>query len=114
MFRAMHTVKGAAGFLALSGTEEVAHAAEDGCGRMRTGEVRLTPGLASLLLAASGTRSGALADIAAHGEEQDRDNGDLLVRLRAAARGATETEPFPAPRRPQPPHRWPPQRRWPV
>ena len=64
---------------------------------MRTGEARLTPGLASLLLAASDAVTGHLADIAAHGEEQDRDNGDLLVRLRAAARGATETEPFPAP-----------------
>ena len=97
MFRAMHTVKGAAGFLALSGTEEVAHAAEDVLGLMRTGEARLTPGLASLLLAASDAVTGHLADIAAHGEEQDRDNGDLLVRLRAAARGATETEPSPAP-----------------
>ena len=95
MFRAMHTVKGAAGFLALSGTEEVAHAAEDVLGRMRAGEVRLTPELASLLLAAADAISGQLADIAAHGEEQGSDTADLLERLRAAASGATEPTPAP-------------------
>jgi two-component system, chemotaxis family, sensor kinase CheA len=93
MFRAMHTVKGAAGFLALSGTEELAHAAEDVLGRMRDGALSLTPGLASLLLAACDAIGGHLADIAAHGEEQGRDTADLVVRLRAAASGATEPSP---------------------
>ena len=44
-FRAMHTLKGGAGFLGLTAIVEVAHAAEDVLGKLRSGELSFTPEL---------------------------------------------------------------------
>lgn len=41
-FRALHTIKGAAGFLALTTVTEFAHAAEDALNALRKGEVRMS------------------------------------------------------------------------
>ncbi len=51
-FRAMHTLKGGAGFLGLEAIVETAHAAEDVLGKMRSGELRLTPEINDAILEA--------------------------------------------------------------
>jgi len=51
-FRAMHTLKGGAGFLGLQAVVETAHAAEDVLGKLRSGELSLTPEINDLILEA--------------------------------------------------------------
>ncbi len=50
IFRALHTVKGAAGFLGLTEVITFAHAAEDALNRLRKGEVGVTPAIMDTLL----------------------------------------------------------------
>ncbi len=51
-FRAMHTLKGGAGFLGLQAIVETAHAAEDVLGKIRSGELTLTPEINDAVLEA--------------------------------------------------------------
>ncbi len=53
VFRAFHTIKGAAGFLGLACIQELAHKAENLLDRVRQGEMQLTGGYADLALASS-------------------------------------------------------------
>ncbi|MEX2673364.1 MAG: chemotaxis protein CheA [Phycisphaeraceae bacterium] len=50
IFRALHTVKGAAGFLGLTIVTSFAHVAEDALNRLRKGEIVVTPHVMDLLL----------------------------------------------------------------
>src|SRR5712671_6557668 len=49
-FRALHTVKGTAGFLGLEKLQAVAHAAENLLSRLRAGELLFNPDIATALL----------------------------------------------------------------
>ncbi len=49
-FRAMHTLKGGAGFLGLTAVVETAHAAEDVLGKLRNGELRFSPEINDAIL----------------------------------------------------------------
>ncbi|MEM6757507.1 MAG: chemotaxis protein CheA [Planctomycetota bacterium] len=61
-FRALHTIKGAAGFLGLEPVIEFAHAAEDALNRLRKGEVAVSAKVMDLLLQS--------ADVVRHQIEQ--------------------------------------------
>src|SRR5215813_15021392 len=50
IFRLVHTIKGTCGFLGLPRLESVAHAAENVLGRIRDGELAVTPQIVSLIL----------------------------------------------------------------
>jgi two-component system, chemotaxis family, sensor kinase CheA len=50
IFRAAHTIKGAAGFLAFNQLVDVAHAAEDVLNKLRQGELNITPAVMDGLL----------------------------------------------------------------
>lgn len=50
IFRALHTVKGAASFLALDTVIRFAHAAEDALNKLRKGEAQVTPHVIDILL----------------------------------------------------------------
>ena len=50
VFRALHTIKGAASFLGLTAITHFAHAAEDALNRLRKGEIRLTPSVMDAML----------------------------------------------------------------
>ena len=52
IFRTMHTIKGGAGFLGLSGLEQLAHAAENLLGKLRDNTLTLTAEITSALLEA--------------------------------------------------------------
>src|SRR5262252_10302929 len=47
VFRTVHTIKGTCGFLGFARLEAVTHVAEGLIGRLRDGELRLTPEIAS-------------------------------------------------------------------
>ncbi len=85
-FRAMHTLKGGAGFLGLQAIVETAHAAEDVLGKLRSGELQLTPEINDLILEAVDFIRNALQRYEA-GEEVEVPS-DLVSRLRSLEEGA--------------------------
>src|SRR3546814_19101245 len=50
IFRLMHTIKGTCGFLGLPRLESVAHAGENVLGKVRDGELEVTPKAVTLIL----------------------------------------------------------------
>ncbi len=89
-FRAMHTLKGGAGFLGLQAIVETAHAAEDVLGKMRSGELTLTPEINDAILEAVDFIRNALPRYEA-GEEVEVPT-DLVSRLRNLEEGSASEE----------------------
>ena len=89
-FRAMHTLKGGAGFLGLEAIVETAHAAEDVLGKLRNGELQLTPELNDLILEAVDFIRNALAKYEAGEEVQVPE--DLVGRLRKLEESAVSKQ----------------------
>ncbi|MGN6133773.1 MAG: chemotaxis protein CheA, partial [Aureliella sp.] len=63
VFRAVHSIKGAAGFLGLTTVESLAHRGEEVLNRLRNDEIRPTSAVVSTLLAATDRLKGLLAAI---------------------------------------------------
>ena len=84
-FRAMHTLKGGAGFLGLNAIVEVAHAAEDVLGKLRSGELTLTPDINDAILEAVDFIRSSLPRYEA-GEEVEIPE-ELVNRLRELEQG---------------------------
>ena len=85
-FRAMHTLKGGAGFLGLQAVVEVAHAAEDVLGKLRSGELTLTPEINDAILEAVDFIRSALPRYEA-GEDVEVPT-ELVEKLRALEQGS--------------------------
>ncbi|HVV85763.1 MAG TPA: Hpt domain-containing protein, partial [Kofleriaceae bacterium] len=71
IFRALHTIKGVAGFLELGGVGRLSHTGENLLTRLRDRELRFTPALASLLLRLVDALREALLHLEAHGREPE-------------------------------------------
>ncbi len=85
-FRALHTIKGAAGFLGLEAVTEFAHAAEDALNKLRKGEVAVTPPVMDLLLQSADVVRGQIEQLAA-GDDPQRGDPALIEQLHAVANG---------------------------
>jgi two-component system chemotaxis sensor kinase CheA len=90
VFRTLHTIKGASGFLGFGHLESVSHAAEDLLSRLRDGAIVLNPTMTSGLLAAVDAIREMLAVIEVEGSEGDRDDRALVERLRRLKDGSAE------------------------
>jgi two-component system chemotaxis sensor kinase CheA len=88
-FRAMHTLKGGAGFLGLQAIVEVAHAAEDVLGKLRSKELEFTPDINDAILEAVDFIRNALPRYEA-GEDVPVPE-DLVNKLRTLERGGAPT-----------------------
>ena len=93
IFRTIHTIKGACGFLAFSTLEGITHQAESILSQLRDGERQLTPALISLILETVDATRKVLASIEESGKEGPFHFEDLVERLRAAARNPIDVEP---------------------
>ena len=100
IFRLVHTIKGTCGFLGLPRLESVAHAAENVLGKVRDGELSLTPDTVSLVLTALDRVKAIVAGLAANGSEPAGDDTALVEALNATAAGETPAAPA---REPDPP-----------
>ncbi len=89
-FRALHTLKGGAGFLGLEAIVEVAHAAEDILGKLRSGELQLTPEINDAILEAIDFIRNALTRYEA--EENVEIPEELVRKLRELEKGGTPSE----------------------
>ncbi len=80
IFRAVHTIKGTCGFLALPRLENVSHTAESVLEQLRNGALKAEPDVISDILRAVDVIKLILAELAAHGVEPAGDDS-LLVAL---------------------------------
>jgi two-component system chemotaxis sensor kinase CheA len=85
IFRTIHTIKGACGFLAFTTLESITHQAESLLSQLRDGKRSLTPALVSLILETVDATRKVLGTIEASGTEGSITFADLTERLRAAA-----------------------------
>ncbi len=98
VFRALHTVKGAASFLGLESVIRFAHVAEDALNRLRKGEVRVTSKVMDTLLKAVDVLRGQINDLN-RGQEASECPPEVITALKAIVEGAAatpETAPNPA------------------
>jgi len=87
IFRLVHTVKGTCGFLGLPRLERTAHAAENVLGKLRDGELEVTPHAVTLILETLDCIKSLLAALEANGVEPEGSDDDLKARLNAFAEG---------------------------
>ena len=92
IFRLVHTVKGACGFLGLARLEAVAHAAETLMGRFRSGAIA-TPEAVTLILSAIDRIKEIMADIERTGLEPSGDDEVLISELDRQAAAAVPPPP---------------------
>ena len=85
IFRTIHTIKGACGFLTFSVLEAITHQAETLLSQLRSGQRELTPALVSLILETVDATRKVLAAIESSGKEGPQRFADLTERLRVAA-----------------------------
>jgi len=111
IFRIVHTIKGTCGFLSLPRLEAVAHASENVLGRIRDGQLLVTPVAISLILSSLDRIKMLLATLEATEAEPEGNDIDLIDQLNAFAEGrltaleaaAAEAAPAPPPPPPPPP-----------
>src|SRR3954463_16563394 len=89
IFRAIHSIKGACGFLGFTTLENVAHVGENLLSRLRDGVIELTPEMASSLLDLSDAIREMLAAIEATGSDAGHDHTELLEALTDLNEGRT-------------------------
>ncbi|GIL18525.1 MAG: hypothetical protein BroJett040_22760 [Oligoflexia bacterium] len=82
IFRNIHSVKGAAGFLAFQKLEALAHAGENVLGRLRDGNLKLTAERTTVLLAMVDAIREMLNQIDQTGKEGDGDYSALVHQLK--------------------------------
>ncbi len=86
VFRLIHTVKGACGFIGLNRLQAVAHAAETVLGGFRDGDLAVTAESVSAVLETVDLVRAIIDHLAATGVEPQGDDTGLIRRLEAAAR----------------------------
>jgi two-component system, chemotaxis family, sensor kinase CheA len=97
IFRTIHTIKGACGFLAFSALEAITHQAETLLSQLRDGQRELTPTLVSLILETVDATRKVLASIETSGKEGPERFADLTERLRVTAQLTAGQKSQPAP-----------------
>ncbi|MBL8837985.1 MAG: chemotaxis protein CheW [Alphaproteobacteria bacterium] len=104
IFRLVHTIKGTCGFLGLPRLEGVAHASENVLGKVRDGDLPVTPAIISVVLESLDRIKWLLATLEQTEAEPAGDDADLIRRLNAAANGeaAAPAAAAPAPVAPAP------------
>jgi len=88
-FRALHTIKGAAGFLGLTNVINFAHVAEDALNHLRKGEVQVTPEVMDALLGSADTVRSQIEAIG-EGDEAPEADEALIQTLKAIIEGKAD------------------------
>ncbi len=92
IFRLVHTIKGTCGFLGLPRLEMVAHAGENVLGKIRDGELEVTPVAVSLILEALDQIKAILTALEETETEPEGNDQSLIDRLNAFANSAGGAE----------------------
>ena len=81
IFRTLHTVKSTSAFFGFNRLEKLAHAAENLLGKLRSGELALTPDMTAALLDTVDAIRAVLKHIETTGKESPKDHRDLIQVL---------------------------------
>lgn len=92
VFRAIHTIKGTAGFFGFEQLESVAHVGENLLSRLRDGELPVTQRGVSALLSMVDSIRNIMASIEQSGAEGDGDYSELIAELERLERGEIDDE----------------------
>ncbi|MBD3833729.1 chemotaxis protein CheW [Brevundimonas bullata] len=84
VFRLMHTIKGACGFIGLVRLQRIAHAAEEVLGGFRDGSLSVSTAAVTTILEAVDVIRGLIDALDATGEEPSGQDAALIARLEAA------------------------------
>ena len=95
VFRAVHTIKGTSGFLGFETLSGLAHRSEDVLGRLRKGELKLSPDIITTLLKTLDVMRLLVEDISSEGKEA-RNIASLLAELEAIGPGEGQSDVSPA------------------
>src|SRR5688572_7716721 len=95
IFRIVHTIKGTCGFLGLPRLEAVAHAGENVLGKVRDGELVVTPDAVTLILESLDRIKNLLSVLEQTEAEPAGEDSDLIKRLNAFAEGGAVAAPAP-------------------
>jgi two-component system, chemotaxis family, sensor kinase CheA len=85
IFRLVHTIKGTSGFLGLPRLETVAHAGEDVLGKIRDGEIDVSPDVITLVLEALDRIKEIVQGLGELETEPEGDDSEIVGRLRETA-----------------------------
>lgn len=96
IFRGIHSIKGACGFLGFQKLEKLAHAGENLLSKLRDGQLLLTAEIGSALLAAGDGIRQMLAAIDATGTDGEEEFLELIEQLKALQEGAAPAAKKPA------------------
>ena len=89
IFRTIHSIKGACGFLGFGNLEAVTHLTENILSQLRTGEKRLTTELISLVLESTDAIKSELSSIEKTSQESGKTHEELRQRLSSASAKAS-------------------------
>ena len=103
VFRTLHSVKGTAGFMGLIKLQAVAHSAESLLSRLRAGEFRFNPAIATALLKVVDAVREILANIESTGDEGSGDYSALLAEVDRLRESGGEAAPTACPQDSQQP-----------
>ena len=87
IFRLVHTVKGTCGFLGLPRLESIAHASENVLGKVRDGELTVTPEAISLILQSLDLIKAICSELERTEQEPAGDDAALIDLLNVLAKG---------------------------
>ena len=102
IFRDIHTIKGAAGFLGMGAMERVSHAGENLLARLRDRDLEVTAARTTALLTMVDTLRVILDTVEATGEEPEGDHDALVAQLAALTTDDAPAGDAPAPEEPAP------------
>ncbi|MBI3878150.1 MAG: chemotaxis protein CheA [Verrucomicrobia bacterium] len=92
IFRTLHTVKGTSGFFGFNRLENLAHAAENLLGKLRSGELSLTQEITDALLKTADAIRGMLKHIESTGREPAADHRSLVDSLGRLSGAPAQTD----------------------
>ena len=102
IFRSVHTIKGASGFLGLPKVQALSHIGENVLDSLRKGRMSVTPEVMEVLFETADTLKVLVEDVGVtirkQGTPQDPDTKDLINRLEAMKSGGASAGSAPAPK----------------
>ncbi|MFW6324510.1 MAG: Hpt domain-containing protein, partial [Desulfovibrionales bacterium] len=94
IFRPMHSLKGASGFLGLNAINGLAHKAENIMDELRKGNIRVTSEIMDTILNATDCLSGMVGNLEESGQEGDVETSGIIARIDSLLDGSEGGEPI--------------------